>query len=393
MKTTEDKELEEYRQYLKDVHTGNQAGVDAYLNQPGLKKDITNIEFRNACKMGDLEKVRSYFVEQSPFLLQNNTNEGLNAAICEKHRHIVEYLLLSSEIREPINLRIPKVSSKVHSYSPYKVDRNEILVALVKENYYTVITNLVEVIPELDKERDLFITACEVGNVEIIKFLCNLQDYTLVQNEIGKALYYSAKHGNKQLYNAVFSSDNAVQYTLSQETLDSSFLANCRYGRLDMLDFVLKNSQCQLSSETINTAFKEAVTNNQISSLEYLKNHGFLENVFKPSLYSTALKLACNKENFSMATVQYLMEDQEFKQHINYGSLVSVFDKAARNQNKDLLNYLIMDIGIKKTAGFVRTLSENGLEDSIKIFDSKALHDKLESQLSNNATKVTKTKI
>lgn len=206
---------------------------------------------------------------------------------------------------------------------------------------------------------------CKFGDLEAVKFLLhskeapNLPD---VQVQVGKAMSIACGDNNMELVQYLFSLETSHNITLSEQTLFYAVDNAARLGKIDIIDLFF-------------------------SPMESAK--------IPIDKYGSELMVTAARQN-KFNVMDFLLSNDKLKNHVDIHYKEDlIFKYAAKNNNIELIQFLIFDMNIEMTKDIDAFLKNDLQSKEIikKMFNARFMSNELTHNLPANLTSTKKIKI
>ena len=251
---------------------------------------------------------------------------------------------------------------------------------------------------------DAFARACEIGNLELVKYLAistELRVRADTTSNYDRGLRLAADHGHNEIVRYLLTSEELKKKSDIHVHDDNVFRLACINGNLPLIKYLLTSPELKEHSNINNCG-------NNVSGLVQACDHGNLEIVdyllTSPELKEhadidrdkdSAFLRAISKGNLKV--VKYLLTSPKLKTHANLHVRKDyAFELALNENNLDILQYFILDLDIPRSEHINNYLKNKPNETVEKLFEIRDLQKELVkevSDFSNEKSKVKKIKI
>jgi ankyrin repeat protein len=262
---------------------------------------------------------------------------------------------------------------------------------LIDYNSITEDTSLLKKAHGLDK-------AAVYGHLDIVKCLLNeLKNDSELLDYLNSALKYACMYGHLSIVDYLLTSNDLTLKPNIHADSDNALFHACSSGHLDIIKYLLESPKLKEHSSILPRCLPIAGMGGHLNVVQYFltnDNSKIREKVY-PEINETLFDACATGQ---LDVVKYLIKskDLDVNANSNYNKY-STFDIALRNHRINILEYFILELNIERNTDINNSLKRASSNPSVnlvnKLFDLREIKKEVISELNSNETNNKRLKV
>lgn len=279
---------------------------------------------------------------------------------------------------------------------------------------------IIDVLIECDELNELmlsnaYIYASMRGKLNIVRYLLTspqLTKYMNIHAKDDEALSAACSYNHLALVKYLLTSPELKEHINIDTQQNMPLLRACKYGSLRIIKYLLNNKNLKEIANIYNqgcwgnTALKMACCSGNVDVVEYiLKKIQLTPTNLNKNLHHQKFGFIIACQNGHLSLVKYLInrikksKESQLNDEVDDGGYATFwignywadigFIQAYDNKDRNIIDYLIFDCGLKKTQAIINHLKEDkeneiNSKEIMNLFSKRDLNEKLKNQVVEN---------